>query len=534
MFTDLFFNSIYENQPLVLNGFLKSIKVKVSLSTIDQTLSEHPDYPSFLSITDSLKKWNVDCLALQANANNLLSIPTPFITILKDGQFIVVREILDDEIKIINQYGKKELVKMNQFIEKWTETIIIAESNELSGEIDYIKKQRTAILNQFIIALIPIGILVSVLVPFINGSVDLVPSLFVVTTLIGLAASVLLLWYDIDKGNPLLKQICSGIQKSSCSAVLNTKAASIGGIVTWSEVGFFYFSSSLLFVAFVGISTVLPVLNVFSLLALPYVIFSIYYQWRVAKQWCVLCLWVQAVLLIEGILTIINNLVSYTAIEQVINTNWFVVLIVLIIPIISWYLLKPILKRNQAAKYEKRSYLKLKYDEQVFNSLLQRQPSIIAYPTEGLGITIGNPNATKTIVKVCNPYCGPCATAHPELEKIIKDNPSIKAQIIFTTTNNEKDRGLKPVKHLLAIAAKGDDLLTEHALDDWYLAKEKNYDKFAIKYPINGELQKQAENIDLMKTWCDKVKIEYTPTIYIDGYKLPRNYQLKDINYFLS
>jgi protein-disulfide isomerase len=207
---------------------------------------------------------------------------------------------------------------------------------------------------------------------------------------------------------------------------------------------------------------------------------------------------------------------------------------VLIIPIISWYLLKPILKRNQAAKYEKRSYLKLKYDEQVFNSLLQRQPSIIAYPTEGLGITIGNPNATKTIVKVCNPYCGPCATAHPELEKIIKDNPSIKAQIIFTTTNNEKDRGLKPVKHLLAIAAKGDDLLTEHALDDWYLAKEKNYDKFAIKYPINGELQKQAENIDLMKTWCDKVKIEYTPTIYIDGYKLPRNYQLKDINYFLS
>jgi uncharacterized membrane protein len=534
MFPDLFFNSIYENQTLVLNGFLKSIKVKVSLNTIDQTLNEHPDYPSFLSITDSLKKWNVDCLALQANANNLLSIPTPFITILKDAQFIVVREILDDEIKIINQYGKKELVRMSQFIEKWSETIIIAESNELSGEIDYIKKQRAAILNQFIIALIPIGILVSVLVSFINGSVGLVPSLFVVTTLIGLTASVLLLWYDIDKGNPLLKQICSGIQKSSCSAVLNTKAASIRGMVTWSEVGFFYFSSSLLFAAFVGINTVLPVLNVFSLLALPYVIFSIYYQWRVAKQWCVLCLWVQAVLLIEGILTIINNLVSYTAIEKVINNNWFVVLIVLIIPIISWYLLKPILKRNQAAKYEKRSYLKLKYDEQVFNSLLQRQPSITAYPTEGLGITIGNPNATKTIVKVCNPYCGPCATAHPELEKIIKDNPSIKAQIIFTTTNNEKDRGLKPVKHLLAIAAKGDDLLTEHALDDWYLAKEKNYDKFASKYPLNGELNKQVEKIDLMRSWCDSVKIQYTPTIFIDGYELPKNYQLNDVNYFLS
>lgn len=534
MFGGLLFKSLYENQVLIVSTFLNLIKVKVSFKTINQTLNEHPDYPSFLSITDSLKKWNVDCLALQANANSLLSIPTPFITILKDGQFIVVREILDDEIKIINQYGKNELVKTNQFIEKWSETIIIAESNDLSGEIDYIKNQRAAILSTSIIALIPIGILLSVLVPFLDGSVGLVPSLFVVTKLIGLTASVLLLWYDIDKGNPLLKQICSGIQKSSCSAVLNTRAASIGGIITWSEVGFFYFFSALLFVAFVGINSVLPVLNVFSLVALPYVIFSIYYQWKVVKQWCVLCLWVQAVLLIEGILALINNVVSYAAIEQVIFTNWSVVLIVLFIPIISWYLLKPILKRNQAAKYEKWSYLKLKYDEQVFNSLLQSQPSIIAYPTEGLGITIGNPNATKTIVKVCNPYCGPCATAHPELEKIIKDNPSIKAQIIFTTTNNEKDRGFKPVKHLLAIAAKGDDLLTEHALDDWYLAKEKDYDKFAIKYPINGELQKESEKIDLMKTWCDKVKIEYTPTIFIDGFKLPRNYQLKDVNYFLS
>ena len=533
MFTDLFFNSIYENQPLVLNGFLKSIKVKVSLNTIDQTLNEHPDYPSFLSITDSLKKWNVDCLALQANANNLLSIPTPFITILKDRQFIVVREILDDEIKIINQYGKKELVGMSQFIEKWSETIIIAESNELSGEIDYIKKQRAAILNQFIIALIPIGILVSVLVPFINGSVGLVPSLFVVTTLIGLTASVLLLWYDIDKGNPLLKQICSGIQKSSCSAVLNTKAASIGGMVTWSEVGFFYFSSSLLFAAFVGINTVVPVLNVFSLLALPYVIFSIYYQWRVAKQWCVLCLWVQAVLLIEGILTIINNLVSYAAIEHVIITNWTMVLIVFIIPIISWYLLKPLLKRNQAAKYDKRRYLQMKYNDVVFWTLLQKQLSIDDYSTDALGITLGNPNAKNTIIKVCDPYCPPCAKAHPVLDQIIVQNPDIKMQIIFKATNDENDERVQPVKHLLAVAEKGDQYMTHKALDDWYLVTPKNYDVFAAKYPLTEELEMQSDKIINMNKWCENLKINSTPTIFINGRKLPNTYLISEISYFL-
>ena len=41
-----------------------------------------------------------------------------------------------------------------------------------------------------------------------------------------------------------------------------------------------------------------------NILALPYTIFSVYYQWRVAKQWCVLCLVVQG-LLILGVANLI-------------------------------------------------------------------------------------------------------------------------------------------------------------------------------------------------------------------------------------
>jgi hypothetical protein len=51
---------------------------------------------------------------------------------------------------------------------------------------------------------------------------------------------------------------------------------------------------------------------------------------------------------------------------------------------------------------------------------------------------------------------------------------------------------------------------------------------------MNGELDKQTDKINQMKDWCEKVKIEYTPTIFIDGWELPKGYQIKDINYFLS
>ncbi|MDP1844398.1 MAG: hypothetical protein Q8K64_13350 [Sediminibacterium sp.] len=45
------FKSLYENQVLIVDALLKSLKVNVSIATIDQTLQEHPDYQIFLSIT---------------------------------------------------------------------------------------------------------------------------------------------------------------------------------------------------------------------------------------------------------------------------------------------------------------------------------------------------------------------------------------------------------------------------------------------------------------------------------------------------
>ncbi|PJE46697.1 MAG: hypothetical protein CUR34_08705 [Sediminibacterium sp.] len=534
MLLGVLFNSLHENQPLIVAALLRVLKVNVSMDTINDTLQSHPDYPSFLSISDTLNNWKVENLVIQTSAEKLKEIPTPFITSFKQGVFVAVLEVVENELLIVNQHGKTETITKTIFLSQWTENILVAEANEFSGEINYQQKINATSVKTVVYSLIPLGILASLWIPFMNGSITILPTLYLLAKLIGLTASVLLLWYDIDKGNPLLKQICSGIQKANCSAVLNTKAATLGGIVTWSEVGFVYFAGSLIFSALAGINTVLPVLSIFSLLALPYIFFSIYYQWKVAKQWCVLCLMVQVVLLTEGILVIANNSLSFSQTKEAFANNYIFTLYALFIPAISWFLLKPLLKRLQVAKYEKRSHLMLKYNDQVFWSLLKTQPSILEHSTSELGITIGKPNAKHTIIKVCNPYCGPCATAHPELEKIIELNHDVKAQIIFTATNQENDRGAKPVKHLLAIAENGDEHTTHKALDDWYLAKEKNYDVFANKYPMNGEPDKQTDKINQMKDWCEKVKIEYTPTIFIDGFLLPKGYQIKDINYFLS
>ncbi len=68
----------------------------------------------------------------------------------------------------------------------------------------------------------------------------------------GIIATSLLLWYEIDKNNPVLQKVCSGIAKGDCNAILTGKQARVFSWLSWSEVGFFYFSGSLLGLLFAG------------------------------------------------------------------------------------------------------------------------------------------------------------------------------------------------------------------------------------------------------------------------------------------
>lgn len=103
--------------------------------------------------------------------------------------------------------------------------------------------------------------------------------------LLRLAATILLLIYEIDKSNTFVKNICTAGKQTNCDAVLNSKAGKFLGM-GWGELGFFYFASSTLFLLFPGISFInkVPWLAIAGTTAAPYIIFSIYYQWKVVKQ----------------------------------------------------------------------------------------------------------------------------------------------------------------------------------------------------------------------------------------------------------
>ena len=277
--------------------------------------------------------------------------------------------------------------------------------------------------------------------------------------------------------------------------------------------------------------TGLFVLAWLNILALPYTVFSIYYQWRIAKQWCVLCLIVQGLLVLGAVNVIAGNfLFPLPQLPFLLVANC---LLLFALPALLWYAVKPSILKLQEAKNTKREYLRIKFNTEIFNTLLNRQKTITVNVNE-LGIDIGNPAAKNTIIKVCNPYCGPCATMHPKIEALMAQNKNINAKIIFTTPNDESHHAIKPTRHLMAIASDtANEKQIKKYLDDWYLPEKKDYELFAAKYPMNGELLDQGNKIEMMDKWCKATDITFTPTIFINGYQLPDAYTIEDLEYFL-
>lgn len=531
----------YEPNIKATIAFLKLLNVKVNSATVDETLQNHPEWPGLLCISDSLNKWNIPNGAGKIEPNQIDQLPAPFIVYINDREhpLSIVSQVTDTTIEVYSKNYSKAIIKnKEEFLKSWTGIYLIAEPDQHSGEKEYEKNKRKTIINSLIpaslFALLIIFSIFSIYNQISNNQIANTTGIYLqyLILLTGAVVTSLLLWYEIDKTNPLLQKVCTGIAKGNCNAILTGRQAKVFSWLSWSEVGFFYFAGGLLVLLFAGsdVANTISLLGWLNILALPYSVFSLYYQWRVAKQWCVLCLAVQALLVLGGINVIANNyLISFSALSISFLTRD---ILLYLLPVLLWYVVKPYVLHLQQAKNTKREYLRVKFNTEIFETLLKKQKHI-SISTEGLGINLGNPNATNTLIKVCSPYCGPCSKAHPKIEKLLQENESLKVKIIFTAPNEEESPAVKPVRHLLAIAEEVDEVKTQKALDDWYLAETKDYGRFSVKYPMNGELLKQGDKIEAMEKWCKAMDIRFTPTIFINGYQLPDAYGIEDLQYFL-
>jgi len=300
-----------DNLIQVTSQLLSLLKTNVSLTTLKDTLPTHPDYPSLLSISESLARWKVKSAGLKVNPDKLESLPTPFIAYLRGQRFVTVTNVGEDTITFLDMDNQEQTYSKEDFLNRWKEVVLLAEATEESGETNYkiIRRKETwhtlriplAFLGLFCLGWVQIGSMIVQQSSYLLYYISVMLLQFA-----GMILTGLLLWYEYDKQNTLLQKVCSMGKKTNCQSVLSSKAAKVIGNITWSDIGFVYFTGGYLYLLITG-TDFLPFITILNLVALPYIIFSVYYQARVARQWCTFCLSVQAVLVLEFVAALINH-----------------------------------------------------------------------------------------------------------------------------------------------------------------------------------------------------------------------------------
>ena len=511
-------------------AFVNALKVKASYTTIKEKIKNNLDYPSFLSVSEVLDSLRIDNVAAEVAIEELAEVPTPCIaTLTTEGRiFVVISEVKDDFVEWLHTEKGKQRESIASFSEKWEGILLLAQTTEASGEANYAKNRRKEILTsvgQILLVMSGFAVFAAIIYNSIAAAFSMLLSAIIAVKFVGILVSLLLLWYLFDKQNPFLKNICQVGKSANCNAVLNSKLATISGILSWSEIGFFYFAGSFL-ALLMGLenTTIITILAIINLLALPYTLFSVYYQGIVVKKWCILCLSIQILLWCEFGVFYFNNSFLVPILPNL--KELLLLFIAFISPVVAWFILKPIIHSALQTDALKKTLKKFQNNTTVFEHLLSEQPPMYPILPNMETIELGNSDAQNVITLVTNPYCRACAEKHRLIKELLEhNNDNLKCQIVFTTFKAPDDIRSVFVSHLFSL----DRTRQIEALDFWFDMEEKDFEKWASRFPINENLETASKTVKMHAFWCTKSNIQATPTIFINGFQLPDVYQIEDI-----
>jgi uncharacterized membrane protein len=356
-------------------------------------------------------------------------------------------------------------------------------------------------------------------------------NIFGALSLIAVFVSIAAFATELGIQSNAIKQVCGVVSKGGCEAVLKSKLAKGIWGVTPSDIAVVYFAAQYMLYLLASFNpalfVILPYLAVAGLLI---VATSIYTQAVIIKQWCALCLGIAFLLTAQAIISLIilNTNTSFTLSTLFTSPSLFTFFTLFILSLITLLPIKNILKQTITAKPKLAELKKWQTDATLFTTLLEKEQTVDTTIWEN-DLILGDINAPIMITVACNPYCGPCARAHKELDDMLdKFAGKIKVQVRFLCDPlNSEDEITKAVKSILSYSESepNNNVLI---LKDWFA--DMSLEKWQLEYPeFNSETIhiRVDEKLILHNTWIENSDINFTPTFFVDGKKLPSRYYLK-------
>lgn len=504
-------------------------KVPATKLGLREALWQHPDFPSMNALSDVLNDFQVPNLATRLTPDRLHEVPLPALTYLTvDGGIFAPLRSVNGSVEWLHTQRGWQKESLGQFSQKWSGVTLLIEPNQQSGEREYAQNHRRETLAALRVVFIVAGIM-AIMGLLLSSPLQTFPwaeySAYYLTGLIKLAGTIvsgMLVWYSLDTKNSFLQKVCQLNGKSNCQNILSSSAAKFTDWLSWAEIGLFYFVGGLL--AWIvglltGNATYLQSLYILTVLALPYTLWSVYYQARVAREWCVLCLTVQGLLWAEFLTSyLLYGWSSPTPIVSM-NTEWFSIFLIsfLIVPLL-WAWIKSALQKATRYQPLMREFQKLKFDPHYLNGLLAN-PRILPPLFQGMQtISLGDPAAENTLIMVISPSCAACRRNHRALEKVLETYTNLHVQIVLAASPNTDDTAGRVAHRLLALPAER----RPTALGDWFALGETRFGQWSYTNPVSNQGEESTQQLSLHLRWMELAGVIQAPTSFLNAVELPR------------
>lgn len=514
---------ILSNRPNTLTTLLSLLHINFTNDYANKLYTEHPYKYSLWGLSMMLNTYKIKTIGIKLeDKSEITKLEPPFIAHVNHA-FVVVNKITKDNVYY--QWDDKVLKNgLIEFYDNWSGILLIPEKNSQSKEPDYSEHRITKYKNLILDFIGSFAFLLIAVRFFIINSIykefPLLISLFF--NLLGFYVSYLLVFKQLNIQSKYADKICSLFKQSDCNNILESSAAKFMGIIGWSEVGWGYFSTNLCIILLMpSLYNSIAIINI---IALPYTVWSIWYQKFRAKQWCPLCLSVQTILWCIFITNWYHGLFDFSKIEI---KDLLFVCCIYIICIWGRHILNTSLFKEKKLETITQEMNSLKMKDCIFKAYLESQAH---YPVDKSTskILFGNERSPILITILTNPFCHPCAQMHEKIDKLLKyiEN-DVCIQYIFSSFGKELDYA---GKFLISVYLQKGKQKASTIFNNWYKNGVHDAEKFCLSYNtmIDDDIEKEYSAHQI---WRKTNKLSATPTVLINGYELPEDYRIEDLEY---
>lgn len=250
-------------------------------------------FPTMFGLSKLLEEYGVTSEGYLLNDKKEIDrIEPPFLARTPAG-YVIVTEVGADTVGYDTQ-GVNEKVPRDEFMTVWDGNVLLSFPSPTSIEPDFRLHRRLEFFANAKKWVLAIGAVLLFLYAFITNGLYTHPSVILIAAidLAGLYFTYLLVQKSLNIHNEAADRVCGVLQAGGCDSILSTDASKFFGLFGWSEVGFAYFSVSLL--TLLLFPSMLPWLALCNLCCLPFTFWSIWYQRFRAHKWCTLCVLVQS------------------------------------------------------------------------------------------------------------------------------------------------------------------------------------------------------------------------------------------------